>query len=431
MLHGCIGLATSRIILPAAPTFVARILLVLISATLQISVQAQEFSVDVRSADAARTGVAAATNSRADELSAWDRIADLRGKNGAIQVVPTYYGDVFNNTRGGISTNDATRYLGLLDLELRVDGERLRLPLPGKFYLLGQNTHGQGLTEHFIGDALVHSDIDSFRNITQVGEYWWELGVLDDDLKVRLGKQDVNTEFVYMDSAADFVQSSFELSPAEVIPTYPYQSMAAVALLQLHPSLEFKLGVWDALAPVGSWGISGNGTTFIIGELEYAYALGDGALPGMAAVGIARLAEGELNGSAFDAVNGGALQLEQMVYREDADSPRDVQGLSTFLAYYPRSLGSKFLPKAFGDHFAGGLVYRGLIPHRDEDVLGAGLSWVELFQGGSNQETVVELFYKAQITPELSFQPDLQYVSTPSGIYRDALVAGVRYQVAF
>ncbi len=287
------------------------------------------------------------------------------------------------------------------------------------------------MTEHFIGDALVHSDIDSFRNITQVGEYWWEVGDPDDDLRVRLGKQDVNTEFVYMDSAADFVQSSFELSPAEVIPTYPHQSMAAVALLQLHQSLQFKLGMWDALAPAGSWGVSGNDTIFIIGELEYRYALRDGALPGTAAVSIARLSEGELNGSAFDAVNGGALQLEQMVYREDASSLRDVQGLSTFLAYYPRSLGSQFLPKAFGDHFAGGLVYRGLVPHRDEDVLGAGVSWVELFQGGSNQETVVELFYKAQLTPKLSFQPDLQYISTPSGIYRDALVAGLRYQVAF
>ncbi len=165
--------------------------------------------------------------------------------------------------------------------------------------------------------------------------------------------------------------------------------------------------------------------------MEYRYALRDGALPGTAAVSIARLSEGELNGSAFDAVHGGALQLEQMVYREDASSLRDVQGLSTFLAYYPRSLGSQFLSKAFGDHLAGGLVYRGLVPHRDEDVLGAGVSWVELFQGGSNQETVVELFYKAQLTPKLSFQPDLQYISTPSGIYKDALVAGVRYQAAF
>ena len=64
-------------------------------------------------------------------------------------------------------------------------------------------------------------------------------------------------------------------------------------------------------------------------------------------------------------------------------------------------------------------------------MLGTGLSWVELFQGGTNEETVVEVFYKAQITPRIRVQPDLQYVGTPSGIYRDALVAGFRFQVDF
>jgi len=89
------------------------------------------------------------------------------------------------------------------------------------------------------------------------------------------------------------------------------------------------------------------------------------------------------------------------------------------------------LPNAIGDHFVAGVVYQGLVPNRDDDVLGAGFTWAELFRGGSNQETAVELFYKAQLTPKLSFQPDLQYISTPSGLYRDALVAGVRFQVAF
>ena len=40
------------------------------------------------------------------------------------------------------------------------------------------------------------------------------------------------------------------------------------------------------------------------------------------------------------------------------------------------------------------------------------------------------MFYKAQITPLMSVQPDIQYVISPSGIYRDALVVGVRFQVA-
>lgn len=73
----------------------------------------------------------------------------------------------------------------------------------------------------------------------------------------------------------------------------------------------------------------------------------------------------------------------------------------------------------------------GLIPRRDRDVLGTGLAWAELFQGGTNQETVVEFFYNAQLTPRVRVQPDLQYVDSPSGIYRDALVTGFRFQVDF
>jgi hypothetical protein len=48
-----------------------------------------------------------------------------------------------------------------------------------------------------------------------------------------------------------------------------------------------------------------------------------------------------------------------------------------------------------------GIVYRGLIPCRDEDVVGAGVAWAQLNQGGTNQETAIEFFYKAQIKPWL------------------------------
>jgi porin len=63
-------------------------------------------------------------------------------------------------------------------------------------------------------------------------------------------------------------------------------------------------------------------------------------------------------------------------------------------------------------------------------VLGSGVAWAELFQGGTNEETVVELFYKVQLTPCTSVQPDLQYIATPSGIHRDALAAGLRFQLS-
>jgi hypothetical protein len=151
-----------------------------------------------------------------------------RDQDRGVRIAPVYYGECLTNARGGISTARATQYEGLLDLPLTLDFERLRGPLPGKFFLLAENTHGRGLTEEFVGDKMVLSNIDSFRNIMQVGEYWWEFGVLDDAVTLRLGKQDLNREFFFMDSARDFIQSGFTLSPNANLPSYPHQAMAAL-----------------------------------------------------------------------------------------------------------------------------------------------------------------------------------------------------------
>ena len=144
--------------------------------------------------------------------SSKDNLADARmigpwlRQDCGVSLEPVYYGEVFTNTRGGISTRRATQYEALLDLPLNLDFEKMQLPLPGRFFLLTQNTHGRGLTEDFSGDFQVISNIDSSDNIMQVSEYWWEIGLFDQNVAVRLGKQDVNTEFLVMDLATDFIQ---------------------------------------------------------------------------------------------------------------------------------------------------------------------------------------------------------------------------------
>jgi porin len=349
------------------------------------------------------------------------------GCDSGILFEPVYIGEVFTNARGGISTEDATQYQALFDLATTVEFEKLRIPLPGKFFMLAQTTHGRGLTEDFVGDAQVLSNIDSGDNITRVNEYWWEFSLLDENVTVRLGKQDLNTEFLYMDTAADFVQSAFGLTPALVLPTYPDPSMGAVVLAQLTDAWQLKLGVWDAFAFGGRWGISGNNTVLAVGELEYVYALICESLTGTLAMGAGYLSDGELEGAALDASSGYYLQLEQQVYRECVCDPCNSQGLAVFAAYYPRFLGATKLAEGIGDSAVAGLVYQGLLPGRDEDLFGAGMTWAELSRGGTNQETVFEVFYKVEVSSHLSLQPDLQYIVTPSGIHRDAVAVGVRF----
>ena len=66
---------------------------------------------------------------------------------------------------------------------------------------------------------------------------------------------------------------------------------------------------------------------------------------------------------------------------------------------------------------SGGLSLKGLIPGRDEDVLGAGVA--ALIPGDryaqNDPEWHFELYYRIAVTENLAFSPDLQYVVNPGG----------------
>jgi porin len=107
------------------------------------------------------------------------------------------------------------------------------------------------------------------------------------------------------------------------------------------------------------------------------------------------------------------------------------QGLSGFFAttYAPADLNT------LGRFVDGGLVYTGLLPGRDRDVLGLfalyghfsgdlSRSRVEQHEPPIDHEAILELNYQYNITPWLYAQPDIQGVLRPSGTGRvhDALV---------
>jgi porin len=350
-----------------------------------------------------------------------------QGRTQTWTITALYTGEVFNNARGGLSTRGATRYLGLLDLGIALDPASLDRSIPGTFFLLAQNTQGEGLTEQFIGDRQVISNIDGSRAIMQVSEYWWEFSPGGDSITVRLGKQDFNTEFAFIETAADFIQSTFGLSPSTAFPTYPDQSIGAVILVQLNEQVRLKSGVWDAFGKGSTWGFSGNDSVLVASELEWSYALSAGQLPGVLAIGAIYESAGRIGGQPVSAVHEYIVQFEQVIVREGGEQSQ--QGLSVFGGYYPRFPGAQTLEESIGDSLVAGLVYRGPVEGRDQDSIGFGAAWTELFQNGSNQETVVELYYRAELASRLRVQPDLQYIATPSGIYRDALAIGFRFQM--
>jgi porin len=367
-----------------------------------------------------------------DATGAINRELDLKPEQEqarSLLIEPTYYGELFTNAKGGKSTNDATQYAGLMDLGVTFDLRQSTAAPPNWLYILIQNSHGRGLTEDFVGDTQVVSNIDSFDNVMQLGEYWWESQWLDQKMTLRLGKQDLNSEFQRIDRAEYFIQSTFGLSPSTAFPTYPDQAVGAVILLRLQDSLQWKLGAWNAFVTEGIWGFSNNDAFLVVNELEYSYTLSEQSLPGTVAIGALYESEGQMDGQAVSAVREYYLQGEQVLYKPYPFDDASNQGLTLFSGYYPRFPGNQPVAESIGDSAVAGLTYTGLLTSRQHDVVGCGIAWSELFQGGTNQETATELFYRARWSSQLSVQPDIQYISSPSGIYQDAVVVGIRMEL--
>ena len=113
---------------------------------------------------------------------------------------------------------------------------------------------------------------------------------------MRLGKQDINSEFKLIEMAGDFIQSSFGLSPSAALPSYPNQSAAALLIAQLTSDVRIKAGVWDTFAKPGDWGFSGNEAHLYIAELETRYHLAQGRLAGSIEAGAVYFSGGSLDG---------------------------------------------------------------------------------------------------------------------------------------
>jgi len=119
-----------------------------------------------------------------------------------------------------------------------------------------------------------------------------------------------------------------------------------------------------------------------------------------------------------------------MVYRED---PRSVQGLGLFFRY-----GFAHQEVNEIEHFWSiGGQYTGLVPGRDEDVLGFGVAQglltddLRYVDEKPGRETVLELYYNILVAPGLTLSPDVQVILDPGGRYdgADSVVLGLRAQM--
>ena len=113
----------------------------------------------------------------------------------------------------------------------------------------------------------------------------------------------------------------------------------------------------------------------------------------------------------------------------------DAQGIGLFLRY-----GFAHAEVNELEHFwSAGVQYQGLVPTRDDDVVGFGVAqgvvsrFVERVDEKPRRETALELYYNFRVTPWLNVSPDFQVILDPGGRAdgKDAFVAGLRVQASF
>lgn len=359
------------------------------------------------------------------------------------------------NVKGGLSIhNKRGRYSGSYDLELTADTQKLLGIEGGSIYVHGEGwwPKSGGIDEASVGSVFgINGDAGS-RDALVITEFWWEQSMLDDTLRLRLGKLDITGGFEHHGCPVSFDCSSYAndetsqfLNSALINnPTIPFPDSGLGAILYWNP-IEWwyaSIGIVDAQSDARETGFR----TAFGGEDYFLYIFESGVssrldsskgpLQGTYRIGLWNDPQPKSNSDGTKNYRddiGVYTNFDQLLCKENSD-PQDSQGLGAFLRY-------GYAPSKRNDitnFFSFGFQYQGLIDGRDDDVLGVGFAH-GIFSDSANTtytedyENALELYYNAQVADWLSISPSIQYITNPSGnnAASDAVVLGLRAQMIF
>jgi porin len=366
----------------------------------------------------------------------------------------SYVGEWSRPLHNGI--DPATTYRHLIDVNLTWDLEPLTGLAGATAFADFYTTNGRSGSAD-VGDAQGFTNLETARDVDELAELWYQQWLIKDVVRLKIGKVDANTEFAFADNAGEFVNSSFGVSPTVLdMPTYPDPATGVNLFAYPTEWLYAGVGLYDGSLQEGvPTGSRGPGTffgepsdLFLIGEVGVTWHIG-GDLHGRLGVGgwhhtgtFDRFDAGVFDPATGattlaprgpdDGASGFYLVTDQAIWRELPTVDDDPQGAGIFLMYGWADPEVSLIEH----HVGGGLSWTGLLPSRDEDVLGLGASYVRFSdEPGAGlvepDELTLEAFYKLQLTSSCSVKPDLQYIIHPGGAGDDALVGALRLELAF
>lgn len=352
-------------------------------------------------------------------------------RNHGIDLESSYTFEIFSNVAGGVTTQNATKPLGDFNLMLTLDTEKLGFWKGGSLLVHGENLAGDstGINAEvgFPINAVSNLNAPSF---TQLSEFYMTQSLAEGSLILKGGKQYASTDFIASNITCLFINDG--LNPPANVPMSNFPDAALGFEALFYPADLFSIygGVYGNEFKRKGFGTNSlfEGGAFWIMQPAIHYSFGDYK-------GIYRFGAW-LNQKDTPAVSqspeifsnnyGLYILFDQQIYQANPEQQHG-PGLSAFfqLSWAPADRNDVDLS------IAGGLVYMGLIPGREEDNIGCSVIISRPTTKGLTNETDFELFYQASVTPWLTVQPDIQYFNNPAGDGRNALAIGLRSTITF
>lgn len=347
-----------------------------------------------------------------------------------VTVEATFIGEWFSVVGGGVSSQSSAR--ALFDVNVTLDLERM-------FKWEGASVFADF---YWIDGPSLSADAGDFQGVSnieadhrhQLSELWFEQLLFDDTIRVKLGKIEGNAEFAFVDAAGEFVNSSAGFSPTLLaLPSYPDPSTGIILSWMPNEHFSITAGFMDGAATVDGvrTGLQGPDSFFNDDRSDDYVYLAEANFfweGGRAGLGFWHH-DGDFTrflGGTESGTSGFYALAEHRIWNADDDRGIDI-----------------FAQLGFGDeavndvalHLAAGASWVGPWSSRPDDATGIYISFIDLSEdaGYTDDETVIELFYKLQLTPFMSIKPDVQYIIDPSGnsAIDDALVMGLRLETSF
>ncbi|MDR2936102.1 MAG: carbohydrate porin [Rikenellaceae bacterium] len=317
----------------------------------------------------------------------------------------SYIGDTYYNAAGGLRTGGG--FMGMSNIKVGFDTEKARWWRGGSFFVNGASIHGKSLTENYLGDLQVASNIDAGEHI-YLHELWFrqQLGYVS----FMIGLQDLNAEFMVSEGSGEFINSSFGVPPVIAtgipVPIFPLTGLG----LSVRWDIDEQWALQGAL-------FDGNQTAFEHNphNVHWNFCKDDGLL-----------AMGEVHYE-------GRFKFGAYYHSADknygfyviADQPV-TERLNLFgqLAMAPKNKNDNNYSLGLGANYA----------LAERHTAGFAATHAGLRPATHKHETALEIYYKNALNDNIALQPDFQYIVNPSGgetRLNNAVVGMLRLHIDF